>query len=403
MVMKLESIKYSLNNLKQRRIRSAFTILSILVGITTIFIFVSYGLGLYNYVDEVTSGSSADKIIVQPKSGTSIAGLDTTFKLTDDDLSAVEKTSGVYEASGSYFKSAEIKKNKNVVYTLVFGYDPSKHLVMDTFNMDIYSGRELKRGDSGVVLGYNYLEDNKIFAKGYYLGEKIEIQGKKFQIIGFYDAVGNPQDDAQIYMTEEAMKNLYSNETLSYGWIVARVDTSRIDQVVENIEKSLRKERDLEEGKEDFFVQSFEDLIATYSNILDMIVGFVILIALISVLVSAVNTANTMITSVLERTKEIGIMKSIGSRNSEIFKIFLFESSFLGFVAGTIGVILGWILSSIGGTILNNLNYGFLQPSFPLILFFGCILFATLTGAISGVAPALKAMKTNPVDALRYE
>jgi putative ABC transport system permease protein len=134
-----------------------------------------------------------------------------------------------------------------------------------------------------------------------------------------------------------------------------------------------------------------------------MVVGFIILIALISVLVSAVNTANTMITSVLERIREIGVMKSIGARNSEIFKIFLFESSFLGFVAGCLGVILGFIVTFIGGKILLSLGYGFLKPDYSFILFFGCIAFATLTGAISGVIPAYKAMKINPVDALRYE
>jgi putative ABC transport system permease protein len=127
------------------------------------------------------------------------------------------------------------------------------------------------------------------------------------------------------------------------------------------------------------------------------------LIALISVFVSAVNTANTMITSVLERFKEIGILKSIGARNSEIFKIFLFESGFLGFVAGSIGVLVGWAASDFGAGILDNLGYGFLSPHYSWSLFIVLILFATLTGAISGMIPAWKASKINAVDALRYE
>ena len=96
-------------------------------------------------------------------------------------------------------------------------------------------------------------------------------------------------------------------------------------------------------------------------------------------------------------------MKSIGSRNSEIFKIFLFESSFLGFVAGVLGVLLGFLVTFAGGKILDGLGYGFLQPGYSIWLFLGCILFAVLTGAISGVAPAIKAMKVDPVTALRYE
>ncbi len=396
-----ESVRYSLNNLKKRKRRSAFTIISIFVGITTIFIFISFGLGLYSYIDEYMSGGSADKVIIQSK-GTSISGLDDTFAFTEDELEAVEATSGVYEASGVYFKSAEVVQNKKRIYTLIFGYDPKKPLIMDTFDVGIEKGRDLKDGDSGAVLGYNYLFDNKIFPKAYSVGERIEIQGEKVKIIGFYEEIGSPQDDAQIYITNDFMKELYG-ENISYNWIVAKVDIEDIDRVVENIERNLRKERGLEEGKEDFFVQSFADMMETYMVVLDMVIGFIILIALISVLVSAVNTANTMITSVLERTKEIGIMKSIGARNSYILGIFLFESGFLGFIAGIIGCIVGWLISYTGSVVLDNIGYGFLQPSFPVSLFAGCIVFATLTGAISGIAPAINAMRINPVKALRYE
>ncbi len=396
-----ESVRYSLNNLKQRKARSFFTILSIFVGITTIFIFVSFGMGLYTYIDEYMTGGSADKVIVQSK-GTSLSGFDDTFAFSEDDLEAVEQTSGVYEASGVYFKSAEVSQGKKIFYTLIFAYDPKKPLIMETYDIGIEKGRDLKDGDSGAVLGYNYLFDDKIFPKGYSVGERIEIQGEKVKIIGFFEEIGSPQDDAQIYVTNDFMKELYG-ENISYNWIVARVDIENIDRVVGNIEKNLRKERGLEEGKEDFFVQSFTDMMETYTVVLNMVIGFVILIALISVLVSAVNTANTMITSVLERTKEIGIMKSVGARNSYILGIFLFESGFLGFVAGIIGCAVGWLISYSGALILENIGYGFLQPAFPVSLFLGCIIFAILTGAISGIAPAINAMRVNPVEALRYE
>jgi putative ABC transport system permease protein len=244
--------------------------------------------------------------------------------------------------------------------------------------------------------------DGKIFKRGYHINDLIEVQGQKLKIVGFLQAIGNPQDDSQIYITDDFVNDLYPGNN-SYGMIVARVDIKSISQVVKNIERNLRKERNLEEGKEDFFVQSFDDMIKTYSNALNIVIGFILLIAFISVIVSAINTANTMITSVLERYKEIGIIKSIGARNSEVFKIFLFESSFLGFVAGSLGVLLGWMLSALAGSILKGLGWGFLQPKFSIWLFVGCITFATLTGAVSGVVPAARASKINPVDALRYE
>ena len=395
-----ENVNYSLRNLSQRKTRSAFTIISILVGITTIFIFVSFGLGLYHYIEEMSSASSADKVLIQPKG---LGGLDPAFSFSEDELKVVQKTSGVYEASGVYFESAEVQKNGVVKYTSIIAYDPKKPLIMSVFNVGIEEGRELQAGDRGVVLGYNYLLPDKIFSKPYEVNDNIEINGKKLKVIGFYEPIGDPPDDAQIYVTNDIIQELYPNETLPYNWIVARVDVSNLDGAISNIERNLRKERNLDEGQEDFFVQSFDDMIEAYSKALNIVIGFIILIALISVFVSAVNTANTMITSVLERVKEIGVIKSIGGKNSEIFKIFLFESSFLGFVAGVLGVIFGFLFSFAGGKILESVGYGFLRPYFSPWLFVGCIAFATLTGAISGVLPAIKASKTNPVDALRYE
>jgi putative ABC transport system permease protein len=399
--MNEESINYSLRNLRHRKGRSFLTIFSILVGIATIFIFISFGYGLYNYTESFTTGSSADKLLIMAK-GAGIPGMDDSFVIDESDLEIIQRTSGVYGATGAYFEVVEIEKGSEIKSTFIVSYDPKIPLLLDIFQVGAEKGRFLRSGDKGVVLGYNFLIDGKIFEKGLDVNDVIEINGEKFQIIGFMESVGNPQDDSQIYITNEEFLDLFPDKE-SYAEIVARVDLEEIDKVVENIEKALRKHRNLEEGKEDFFVQSFEDMIESYSGALDVVVGFVILIALISVLVSGVNTANTMITSVLERYKEIGILKSIGARNSDIFWIFLFESAFLGFVAGSLGVLIGFGLTELGGAILTSLGWGFLQPYYSFWIFAGCILFATLTGAISGVIPAYRASKINPVDALRYD
>lgn len=397
-----ENINYSLRNLNHRKSRSLLTIFSILIGIATIFIFVSFGHGLYNYIDSVTSASSANKIIVMAK-GIGLPGTDDSFKLNDDDLRAVEKSAGVYEASGVYYDVVQVKKRNKLIYTFLIAYAPQTPLIMDVFNIGVEEGRMLKKGDKkSAVFGYNYLLDDKIFEKGLELNDVVEINGEKIKVIGFMESIGNPQDDSQIYVTNDYFEELIPEKD-TYAQIVARTDTKIIDKTISNVERNLRKQRNLEEGKEDFFVQSFEGMIESYSGALDIIIAFVILIALISILVSAINTANTMITSVLERFKEIGILKAIGSRNSTIFHIFLFESAFLGFVAGCIGVLLGFGFTSVAEYILNNLGWGLLSPYYTPSLFIGCILFATLTGAVSGVIPALRASKTNIVEAIRYE
>lgn len=397
-----ELINYSLKNLWKSKGRSFLTVFSILVGIATILVFVSFGWGLYDYTNSFTTGSSIDKVLIQPK-GLSVVG-DSAFKLTDDDLKAVQKTAGVFEASGTYIRAAQIKQKDKLVYTFLASYDPEVPIIMELYDIDLEDGRWLRPGERGnIILGYNYLFPDKIFREPYALNERIEIDGEKPRVVGFMGKIGSPPDDAQIYVTNEYMESVYGKENLSYGMIIARIDLADMEDTVERIEKSLRKQRGLEEGQEDFYVQSFDDLIASFETALNVIIAFVILIALISVVVSAVNTANTMVTSVLERIKEIGIMKSVGATNSEIFKIFLFESAFLGFVAGILGTLLGWGVSHIIGITLDNFGWGFLSPHFSVALFAGCIAFATLTGAISGAWPAWQATKIKPVDALRYE
>jgi len=403
MVISKESVKYSLNNIRKRKARSVLTVLSIFVGIATIFIFVSFGWGLYDYVDEFTSSSSADKLMIMPKGGV-VPGLDTTFKLLDEDIETIENTAGVYEATGSYMGVAEIIQDDLKKYVFVASYDPDLPMVVELSGIEVTVGRDIRDGDSGkVVLGYNYMVKDRIFPKAYALNSKINVQGQELRIVGFYESVGNPQDDSNVYVTNDFMSELYPEKNLSYSMIVARADKENVDGVGEMVEKKLRDFRGLDEGKEDFSVDSYAGLLDSYMVVMDIVVGFIILIAFISIIVSAVNTANTMITSVLERFKEIGVLKSIGARNSEIFKIFLFESGFLGFVAGCIGVLAGWGAANLGASIMDGLGYGFLSPHYSWVLFGGLILFATFTGAISGVIPAWRASKINAVDALRYE
>ncbi len=374
---------------------------SILIGIATIFIFISFGYGLYNYTNELSSSSSADKVLIMSKGGGGL-GLDETFALTSDDVDAVERAAGVFDATGVYFTTVQAEYRNEKKFVFLIGYDADNPLILEIFNIGIAKGRELRPGDTNsIVLGYNYMIPGKIFDKALDVNSVIEIDSVKFKVIGFFESVGSPQDDAQTYITNEYFEELYPNKT--FAEIVGKVDVSNIDRAVDNIERNLRKERDLEKGKEDFYVQSFDDLIESFSIVLNVIVGFVILIALISVIVSAINTANTMITSVLERYKEIGVLKAIGAKNTEIFGIFLFESAFLGFVAGVLGVLAGWGFSYTAGVMLKNLGWGFLAPYYSPVLFAGCVLFATLTGGISGIIPAIRASRINVVDALRYE
>ncbi len=397
-----ETIRYSLRNLKHQKGRSFLTVFSILVGIATIFIFISFGLGLYNYTQQLAGSGSADKVIVMAKGLAGATG-SSSIVLNDTDLNAIRSSAGVLQVSGVYTNVVQISKGDEQKYAYLIGYDPSNSLILDTFNAEIDKGRFLEPGDTrSVVLGYNYEIAGKIFTKGLNVNDQIKINGTLLKVAGFLAPIGNPGDDSNIYMTNNYFKTMYPDKK-SYTEIVAKIDTKNIDQVISNIQRNLRNERNETKGEEDFYVESFQSILDSYTSALNIIIGFVVLIALISVLVSGINTANTMITSVLERYKEIGVLKSIGARNPEIFGIFLFESAFLGFVAGALGVLLGFGATQLAKNILSGLGWSFLAPYYTPWLFLGCILFAVVTGAISGVIPAIKASKINPVDSLRYE
>jgi len=397
-----ENISYSLRNLVMRKSRSMLTILSIFIGIATIFIFVSFGLGLYDYINEFTTGGTSDKFLVYGK-GSGAPGF-SDIKITQDGLDAVEKTRGVIEVMGYNVDVVEVEQGSTRRFVFASGAEPKDlELLMQSFNIGIEKGRNIGPGDTTkVALGYNYQFDNKILPKALDINDKIIINDIKFKVVGFYEAIGNPADDSNIYFTMEGYEKIFG-ESDDFAVLIGRADIRDLDGTVERVEKALRKSRDEEKGKEEFYVSSYADELEAFAATLNIVIGFIVLIALISVLVSAVNTANTMVTSVLERVREIGVIKSIGARNSEIFNIFLFESSFLGFVAGVIGVTVGWLFSATVGVVLDAAGWSFLSPHFSPAIFIGGILFATVVGAISGVAPAINASKKRPVDALRYE
>ena len=403
--MSLDLVKYALLNVKKRKLRSGLTILSILIGITAIYTLVSFGVGLQNYIDIIAEEAGVDKIFIQAR-GIGAPGTDENFFLTKDDVDFVEKINGVEEITGIYTKTVEVKKNRQVKFVFGMGVDPEKtDLVDESFTVKIERGRQLKKSDfDKAVLGHNYHEDNMVLKKAVVLGEKIEINGRKFEVIGFYEKVGNPQDDSNVYLTYETLESLFPDTKDKFGFVMIKSNRNVDPSILaDRITERLRKHKGQEVGKEDFFVQTFEDALQTFNNIILVLNGILFLIAMISVVVAGVNTTNTMYTAVLERTKEIGIMKAVGARNSSILLIYVIESGFVGAVGGIIGIFFGFLISSAGGLIAAQAGFSFLKPAFPIWLSLGCIFFAFIVGAVSGVMPAIRASKLRPVDALRYE
>ncbi|MBI2658702.1 ABC transporter permease [Candidatus Woesearchaeota archaeon] len=403
--MRIDEIRYSIQHIRKRKLRSLLTILSILIGIAAVFALLSFGIGIQNYVNTLADESGRDKLFIQAK-GIGAPGTDDNFFLSKDDVNFVGKIKGVDEIVGMYFAAGEIESDDVKKFYFVSGVDTNNvDFVEETFAISILKGRGLKEGDlNKAVLGYNYQFDDKVFGKGIKLGDKIRINSDPFEVIGFYDEIGNPQDDANAYITKESFEQLYPDKKDKFGFIMLSSQNGIVPkELAERIEEKLRKFKDQDKGKEDFFVQTFEDALATFTTIINVINAVLVLIALVSLVVAFVNIMNTMYTAIIERTKEIGVMKAVGARNSDILLIFVFESGFLGLLGGLLGVIFGYIVASIGGGIAAANGFALLKPEFPIVLIIGCLFFSFLVGTAAGYLPARRASRLKPVDALRYE
>ena len=162
--------------------------------------------------------------------------------------------------------------------------------------------------------------------------------------------------------------------------------------------------RDVDEKTIDFSILTPEELLRSFGTILNIITAFLLGVAGISLLVGAIGIANTMYTSVLERTKEIGVMKAIGAKNSDILYIFMIESGILGVIGGAMGILVGIGVGKIIDYIaVNQLQTNLLKVATPWYLIVGCLLFAFIIGSLSGLMPAKQASKLKPADTLRYE
>lgn len=397
-------LKLAIKTFVSQKKRTALTLIGIFIGIAAVVSLISLGQGLKASIDEQFALLGTDKVFVLP--GTS-AGFNpaNTIKLTNKDLEAIRSTNGVKSVSSMVFKLARVKFSGQVKYTFVMGLDDSDsdfESVLESFGVKMADGKGVSRSRE-LNIGYR-IREGDFFDDPVDVGNNIEIEGKKFKVAGSVSEVGNPQDDTNIYIEINDAKELFgiSDDQLDYIYVTAKEGVAPAD-LAEKLKKTLRKTRNVKEGDEDFSVLTTDDYMETFGIILTVVQIVLIGIATISLLVGGVNIANTMYTSVLERTSEIGIMKAIGARNSDIFLIFLIESGILGAVGGIVGIAIGIGMSKLVAFGAASAGWTFIKTSFPWYLTFGALFFSFVVGAIAGTLPARQASKMKPVDALRYE
>lgn len=397
---------YSIRNIRKRTLRSWLTIVSVLIGITAITTLISFGNGISSYVEQISQEMGNDKIMIQPR-GFSFGPplIDSNVRLGETDLETVRDVHGVKEATGVYILSAEIEHDDQKKYAYLLGSDFEHHdeLINEVYTLDIVEGTPLRGNEKNTaVLGYNYKVPKKIFDAPLKLRDTILVNGQPLKIGGFYEEVGNPHDDSNIYITTDAAETHFNAANYQFLLVRAAPGTSPTT-LAKTIEDDLREHRNQKRGHEDFFVQTFEQVIETFTTVLGGITAVVILIAFISIIVAGVNIMNTMYAAILERTKEIGIFKAVGSRNRHILFLFIFEAGLLSLIGGILGVSLGYVASTYAGKVIAATGYAVFKPLFTWQLVLGSLVFAFLIGAISGLLPAYRASQLKPIDALRYE
>src|SRR3989344_2460448 len=396
-------ILLALKNLKHRGLRSWLTMLGIFIGIAAVVSLISLG----NALDMAITGqfgtlSSGILTIQNTGTGFGPPGSTAIKKLTEHDLKIIESTQGAKSVISRIIRIVEVEYNKiskfRYIGSMPLNQDEIK-LINEELNVKPESGRLLTTADRGkVVLGNDFLDNS--FEKKIRVGGNIKIQGENFEVIGILKKASTFTINSVILMPEDDLKRLLKIGD-EIDLIVVKVDNKdNIDQIAKDIERKLRKDRDEKLGEEDFSVQTPIQALQAVSTVLNIINLIITGIAAISLLVGGIGIANTMYTSVLERTKEIGIMKSIGARNRDILLIFLIESALLGLVGSIIGALIGLALAFVAATGASSaLGIDFkVTLSLPLLL--SAISFSLLIGVLSGILPAFQASKLNPVEAL---
>ncbi len=398
--MKIGIFKLVITNIVHRKLRAWLTILGIIIGIAAIVSLYSLGQGLQNAVEAQFSQMGADRVLIVPKG---LRGPPLGAEgLTKKDVETVSRVPDLERVAGMLWLPANIEFNKKELYGTI------QAVPKETFDEDMKQmGREVAQGNSiqtagkfAVVVGSKYTEkDDKRFDKEMRVNNKIKINGYDFKVSGILKKTGVSEVDTMFWISLDDGREIFNKpeEVSAIAGYLRKGST--LEKAKERTIKELKRARD----DEDFEVITPEELKAQVNTILGVVQAVLIGIASISILVGAIGILNAMFTSVLERTKDIGIMKSIGAKNSDILIIFLIESGAIGLLGGLVGALLGLGMAYFVGFIAATAGFELLKVQFNLNVFIFSLAFAFFVGVISGIVPAYRASKLKPVDALRYE
>ncbi len=400
-------LKETVSALSSNKARTSLTMLGIIIGIASVIAMTAIGQGAQKSVTDKIESMGANLIIVSPGSARSFGGPRESRggakTLTLDDAEAISsQVNNISEVVRIVSSQQQIVAKGTNTNTSIIGTENSYSIVM---NIDMSEGvfiseQNLNKTSKVAVLGSTTKDD--LFGENTInvLGEKIRINGTEYTVVGVAEEKGGSgmtnSDDVVYIPYTTAQRYLTGNKYLSSINISA--ESSELSSVVQNdVTNILLLRHNKDEDNADFYTMNQADMIETTSDIIGTFTILLAAIAGISLLVGGIGIMNMMLTTVTERTREIGLRKAIGAKKKDINNQFLVEATMLTVLGGVVGVILGW------GVSFGIDYFGITETDVSIrsvLLAFGVSAFI---GIVFGYYPARRASNLNPIEALRYE
>ncbi|MDX1630937.1 MAG: ABC transporter permease [Thermoanaerobaculia bacterium] len=402
-----ENFRIAAGALRANKMRSILTTLGIIIGVAAVIAVVSIVQGLQYMITSQLEGVGTTFVIIQPKQqfGGTVA-TSRPVELTWADGQAIQRqVRNVEMITPQIFGQEEIKFRDRQHQTFVLGVNDDWPEV-NNFAVDrgrFFSELDLDRRNKVAVIGRTVIDELRLGDEP--IGKEMYVGTTPVTVIGVMEdkgrALGFDYND-MVFIPFQTALSVFGRDAGKKVELRLQVTSSQaVDQVRDDIRRLLRDRHRIPEGEEnDFQILLQDEILDMYSSILGGVTAVVGAIVSVALLVGGIGIMNIMLVSVTERTREIGIRKSVGARRQDILVQFLIEAIALSLVGGVIGIGLGYGVGAVAVELIPGDLPPAHVPLWAVILAFG---FCTVVGVAFGIYPASKAARLDPIDALRYE